>query len=168
MGNDASEFVGLLLQNQRRIYGLIQALVPGGSDADDVHQETCAVLWQKFGEFTPGTNFAAWALRIARYQVMAYYTTKRRAKARLSDETLEAVVERMAARPEREDARVAALDGCLQDLPEPDRQLLEWRYRGGATVEELARHTGKSVVAAYKALHRAHERLQLCMRGRLA
>lgn len=171
MGNATdrpAEFMRLFLENQRRIYGLILALVPNGPDADDIHQETCAVLWQKFDEFAAGTNFSAWALRIARFQVMAYYTTRRRTRARLSDETLDAVVEKLAARPEREDARSAALDGCLQDLPDPDRQLLVLRYRGGASVEEVARQSGKSVVAAYKALHRAHERLLQCMRGKLA
>ena len=158
----------LFLENQRRITGLILALVPHGPDADDILQETCAVLWQKFDEFDPGSNFAAWSLRIARFQVMAYYTTKRRTKARLSDETLDMVVERLASRPEREDARSAALDGCLDDLPEPDRRLIELRYRGGASVEEVARRSGKTVLAVYKALYRAHDRLLQCMRGKLA
>ncbi|MBI3858468.1 MAG: sigma-70 family RNA polymerase sigma factor [Planctomycetes bacterium] len=163
-----AQFMRLYLEHQRRIYGLILALVPAGPDADDVLQEACAVLWQKFDEFTPGTNFGAWALRIARYQVMAFYTTRRRQKARLSDETLEAVVERMSARTDREDARSAALDGCLEGMPAPDRELIELRYRAGASVEDVARRSGKTVEAAYKALHRAHERLLQCMRGKLA
>jgi len=163
-----ARFMRLFLEHQRRIYGLILALVPNGPDADDILQETCGVLWQKFDEFDPGTNFAAWSLRIARYQVMAYYTTRRRQKARLSDETLDAVVERMSIPAPREDARSAALDGCLGDLPEPDRLLIDLRYRGGASVEEVAARTGKTVVAAYKALHRAHDRLLQCMRGKLA
>jgi RNA polymerase sigma-70 factor (ECF subfamily) len=163
-----AEFMRLFLQNQRRLCGLILALVPNGPDADDILQETSAVLWQKYSEFEAGSNFAAWALRIARFQVMAYYTTKRRQKARLSDETLDAVVERMASRTEREDARSVALEGCLADLPEEERRLIELRYRGGATVDEVARRSGKTVVAAYKALHRAHERLLQCMRGKLA
>jgi RNA polymerase sigma-70 factor (ECF subfamily) len=164
----APDFLRLILQHQRRIYGLILALVPNGPDADDILQETSAVLWQKFDEFDPGSNYAAWALRIARYQVMAYYTTKRRTKARLSDETLDAVVERLASRTEREDARSVALDGCLADLPEEDRRLIELRYRGGASVPDVARSSGRTVEAAYKALHRAHERLLQCMRGKLA
>jgi RNA polymerase sigma-70 factor, ECF subfamily len=163
-----ARFMRVYLDHQRRIYGLIRALVPHAPDADDILQETSAVLWQKFDEFDPATNFAAWSLRIARYQVMAYYTTRRRQKARLSDETLDAVVQRMSAPVPREDARSAALDGCLGDLPESDRQILELRYRGGATVEELAQRTGKTVLAAYKALHRAHDRLLQCMRGKLA
>ena len=119
------QFVRLYLQNQKRIQGLILALVPRGADADDVLQEASAVLWQKFSEFEPGTNFAAWALRIARYQVMAYYTTQKRQRARLSDETLDAVVDKMAVRREREESRSVALDGCLAGLDRADRDLLK-------------------------------------------
>jgi len=162
-----AQFVRLFLQEQRRLYALILALVPRGADADDILQETSAVMWQKFDEFQAGTNFAAWALRIARYQVMAYYSTRRRQQARLSDETLDAVVDRLSLRGEREDARSSALDGCLGDLPEPDRKLIELRYRSGASVEDVARSSGRSVEAAYKALHRAHDRLLQCMRGKL-
>ncbi|HVR83997.1 MAG TPA: sigma-70 family RNA polymerase sigma factor [Planctomycetota bacterium] len=162
------QFVRLFLQNQKRIHGLILALVPKGTDADDILQEASAVMWQKFAEFELGTNFAAWALRIARYQVMAYYTAQKRQRARLSDETLDAVVEKMAARPDREEARAVALDSCLAGLDRTDRDLLDQRYRSGATVEELARQSGKTVFAVYKALNRAHDRLLGCMRGRLS
>ena len=40
---DGESFTRLLLQNQRRIAGLIHSLVPRGADADDVMQEACAV-----------------------------------------------------------------------------------------------------------------------------
>ncbi len=162
-----ARFVRLLLQHQRRVYGLILALVPHGPDADDILQETCSILWEKFGEFDPQTNFAAWALRIARYQVMAYYSTRRRRKARLSDETIDAVLDRLAARPDREDHRAAALDGCLTRLPDRERRLLEERYRGGATPAELARRAGTTVFAVYKALDRIHDRLLDCIQNKL-
>jgi len=160
------QFVRLYLQNQKRIQGLILALVPKGADADDVLQEASAVMWQKFAEFELGTNFAAWALKIARYKVMAYYTSRRRQRARLSDETLDTVVEKMAVRTAREETRSIDLDGCLANLDRSDRELLEQRYRGGATVEEMARQTGRTAFAVYKALNRAHDRLLSCMRGK--
>jgi RNA polymerase sigma-70 factor (ECF subfamily) len=162
------QFVRLFLQHQKRIHGLILALVPRGADADDILQEASAVMWQKFAGFELGTNFAAWALKIARFQVMAYYTSQKRQRARLSDETLDAVVEKLAARPEREEARTVALDGCLAGLDRDDRDLLTLRYRGGASVDEMARQSGKTVFAVYKALDRAHDRLLSCMRGRLS
>ena len=162
-----ARFVRLFLQHQRRIHGLILALVPHGPDADDILQETSSVLWEKFDDFDAGTNFAAWALRIARFQVMAYYSTKRRARARLSDETIDAVVEKMAARPARDDARAAALDGCLEGLDRDDRALLEQRYRAEVPTEELARASGRTVFAVYKALDKIHDRLLQCVQGKL-
>ncbi|HLY10162.1 MAG TPA: sigma-70 family RNA polymerase sigma factor [Planctomycetota bacterium] len=162
------QFVRLFVQNQKRIQGLILALVPKGADADDILQEASAVMWQKFSEFELGTNFAAWALRIARYQVMAYYTAQKRQRARLSDESLDAVVETLARRAEREEDRTLALEGCLAGLDRSDRELLDLRYRSGATVGDLARQSGKTVFAVYKALNRAHDRLLGCMRGKLS
>jgi RNA polymerase sigma-70 factor (ECF subfamily) len=98
---------------------------------------------------------------------MAYYSTKRRHRARLSDETMDLVIERLAARPARDDARSAALDGCLEGLPRDDRTLLDERYRGGVSADELARASGRSVFAVYKALDKIHERLLQCVQGKL-
>ncbi len=53
-------FMRLLLANQQRIYGLILALVPNWNDADDIMQETSAVMWAKFDDYEAGTDFAAW------------------------------------------------------------------------------------------------------------
>jgi RNA polymerase sigma-70 factor, ECF subfamily len=80
-------YLGLLLAHQRRIFAYVLALVPHWSDAEDVVQETSAVLWRKFDEFTPGTDFNAWALSIARYQVMNFRKKQRRGPARLSEQT---------------------------------------------------------------------------------
>ena len=121
-------FTRLLLQNQKRIYGLILALVPNGPDADDILQEACSVMWRRFDEFEQGTNFSAWALRIARFQVMAYYTNQKRKRARLSDENVETMIDRLASRIEKADDRSAALAGCLEKLAERDRRLLLLRY----------------------------------------
>ncbi|WP_414660671.1 sigma-70 family RNA polymerase sigma factor [Horticoccus sp. 23ND18S-11] len=94
---DGEAFTRLLLQHQKRIAGLIFSLVPRGADADDAMQETCAVLWRKFGEFEPGTDFRAWALRIARFQMLNHYRRRQRAQARLSDETIEALASTCAS-----------------------------------------------------------------------
>ena len=56
---DQYDFGRLFVQYQPRIYGYIRSLVADRSDAEDMLQETASVLWQKFDEFTPGTNFLA-------------------------------------------------------------------------------------------------------------
>lgn len=164
---DGEAFTRLLLQNQRRIAGLIFSLVPRGPDADDVMQETCAVLWRKFGEFQPGTDFGAWALRIARFQVMGYYNRRRRAQARLSDETIESVADTLAAARWESSDRAEALRSCLAQLKERDFDLIQRRYHAEEKIDEIAARLGGSVDAIYKALARLHVRLLACVNAKL-
>jgi RNA polymerase sigma-70 factor (ECF subfamily) len=164
---DGEIFTRLLLQNQRRIAGLIFSLVPRGTDADDVMQETCVVLWRKFGEFQLGTDFGAWALRIARFQVMSYYARQKRAQARLSDETIESLAESLAdARWESSD-RVEALRACVGQLKARESELVRRRYHSGENVNEIADHLSSTVHAVYKALARLHVRLVACVNAKL-
>jgi DNA-directed RNA polymerase specialized sigma24 family protein len=47
-------------------------------DARDVLLETNLVLWQKIGEFEPGSNFGAWARKIAYFQALAFLRDRKR------------------------------------------------------------------------------------------
>ena len=59
------QFVSLILANQLRIHGFIRSLVPNHADVEDLFQQTSIVLWRKFKDYEAGTNFAAWAMRVA-------------------------------------------------------------------------------------------------------
>ena len=62
------EFISLVMANQRKIYSFIVHFVPNRSDADDLFQETVALMWEKFKIFEEGTSFAAWGIQIAHYK----------------------------------------------------------------------------------------------------
>jgi RNA polymerase sigma-70 factor (ECF subfamily) len=162
--NDAEEFTRLLLQNHRRIMGLILALVPNGQDADDILQESSAVMWRRFGDFEPGTNFAAWALRIARFQVMSYYDREKRARARLSDESVDSLTDQLARPDWDSPARIEALRHCVGRLREREIELIRRRYYSEQNVPEIARETGATIHAVYKSLNRLHLALLRCIR----
>ena len=164
------QFTRLLLQNQKRFWGLILSLVPNGSDADDILQETCAVMWRKYSEFEPGTDFAAWGLSIARFQVMRYYSRRKSERARLSDEVIEAVALKFAApgQAEKTTARSAALKGCLTKLKSVQFDTLHRRYDEAQTVEEIAEEMNVSIHAIYKRLDRTYQQLHSCITSTLS
>src|SRR6516165_3336353 len=72
------EFVRLLGQNQRWLLIYVTSLVPVWSDTEEVIQETNLVLWREFDRFESGTNFTAWAFRVALNQVLAWRKRRRR------------------------------------------------------------------------------------------
>jgi RNA polymerase sigma factor (sigma-70 family) len=66
------EFSELIRLYSSQMLAYIDSLLLNRSDAEGLFQDTCIVLWQKFDEFRRGTNFLAWALRIADYKVMNF------------------------------------------------------------------------------------------------
>jgi RNA polymerase sigma-70 factor, ECF subfamily len=164
---DGEEFTRLLVQNQKRLWGLILSLVPNGADAEDVMQETCAVMWRKFGEFERGTDFGAWGLRVARFQVMSYYSRQRRVQARLSDETIEAIAEMLATPHWETSTRGEALAKCLNKLQPRELDLVQRRYHAEQRIEQIAAELGETAHAIYKALARLQVRLLTCVQATL-
>ena len=157
------EFVQLFTRHARRIYGFIWTLRPNVVDAEEIFQETSAVLWDKFDQFEAGTDFMAWACRIAHYKVLSQQQRRQRDRLHFSEAFIETVAAENQACESTLDARQRALVECLKKLSERDRDLLERRYFAGATTKVVAEQVGRSVDAVYKALNRIHEALFQCI-----
>ena len=84
-----------------------------------------------------------------------------------NQEILEAVAQTAATMQEELDERHVALSDCLQKLHQRDRALVLTRYEPGASVEEAARCSGRSLDAAYKALFRIRRLLFDCVTRRM-
>lgn len=153
----------LMTQHQRRVFSYIYTLVPDRHDAEDILQETCLVVCEKFETFRLGTDFAAWACQIAYWQVRAARTKYARSKVIFNQEVLDAVAHTAASMGNEVSARHEALARCLQKLAPRDRELVLTRYEQGRGVEEAARCSGRSLEAAYKALSRIRKLLFDCV-----
>jgi RNA polymerase sigma-70 factor, ECF subfamily len=167
---DRGRLVALLTCHQQRILAYIHALVPNPNDAQDVLQQTCLVICEKFQEFDPASDFLAWAREIAWWQVRAARQKFARSKMLFDDDVLEAIARTAAEeRPDQDqDQRLEALSRCLERLLPRDRALVLARYERGVDVQDAAKRSGRSLQAAYKALTRIRKLLFDCVTNRLA
>lgn len=123
------EFTRLLVSNQRRIYGFIFTLIQDHGSADDVLQETTALLWKKFDSFELGTDFGAWAMRVARFKVLEWRRKQQRIPLPIEEELLlELAAKAEEAQGHDGIGRREALEHCLLKLSERDTSLLHERY----------------------------------------
>jgi RNA polymerase sigma-70 factor len=159
---DREEFARLFSRNARRIYGFIMTLVFNHHDAEEVFQNTNVVLWNKFADFQPGTNFFAWASRIAYFEVLSLMKQQRRSRT-FSDEALELLANEAIALSDQSTERFEALEECLARLNAPDRELLQERYYYQRPPKQIAASQSKSVHAIYRALSRIHNMLLNCV-----
>jgi RNA polymerase sigma-70 factor (ECF subfamily) len=160
--------VPLLMQHERQIFAYIYTLVPHRHDAQDILQETCLTIYDKFADFSPGTDFMAWAMRIAWWKVRAARQKFARAKVIFNDEVMEAVSHTAATMAEEISPMQAALAQCLTKLNERDRRMILTRYERGSGVERAAMVSGRTLQAAYKALMRIKQVLHDCVLNTMA
>ena len=160
--------MALMTRHQRQIFAYIYTLVPDRHDAEDLLQETSLVVCEKFDDFTPGTDFVAWACQIAWWRIRYSRQKFARSKVVFDDEVLAAVAQTAGEMAPELDERHEALALCLKKLPTRDRELVLTRYEPGSGVAEAARRSGRSMDAAYKALNRLRKLLHDCVTNQLA
>lgn len=161
------EFIQLLTTSQSRIYAYILSLVFDADLADDILQQTNAVLWEKSQDFELGTNFVAWSFRIAYFQVLA--DRKRRQRDRLIFD--DAAVSTLAAMSEQTDGRFELrqkhLRTCLEQLNERQRECVRRRYDANSSLDRIADAMGLKANAVKQLLFRARNALHRCVDAKL-
>jgi len=166
--DQTERFVELLTRYQQRIFLFILSLVPNQGEAEEVLQDTTLVLWRKFGEFEPGTNFKAWAFQVAYLKVQQYWERQNHDRLRFNEAFLRRVADMAAKTPDTIDRRREALTRCLEKLPKKDCDMIRCRYRIGGSVKAAAEELGRSTHAIYKALVRVRRILYDCVKIKLA
>jgi RNA polymerase sigma-70 factor, ECF subfamily len=158
-----SGFVELMTQHQGRLYGYVLTLSGDPDVANDVLQETNIVLWKQWRQFEPGSNFKAWSFRIAHFQFMAFRQKRLRDRVLFSDELLATLASEVLDVDETHEERAAALEKCLELLPDRSRTAIRLRYADQLNVGEMARQLGRNVNAVYQLLFRARQSLIECV-----
>ena len=95
--HDDSAFVAQLTECQVPLGLYVRSLMPGDRAAGDVVQQANAKIWEKRADFQPGTNFKAWAMSIARFEVLNYRKQQARdTRLTFSDELEVTIASEMA------------------------------------------------------------------------
>ncbi len=160
-------FVRLLASHERTIYAYILSLVPNWADADDIFQETNIRLLRDFGKFDPNSSFAAWAIRVAYYQVLTWRKRAARRQLIFDDDVLRSIAERHKAFIPHAEFRQSALSECIKHLSTPSRELLGHCYAPDARVKEVAKTLRRTAPAVYKSLQRIRSALRECVERRM-
>lgn len=166
-GDRGERFMSLYMAIQRRLYGYVISMIPDETVVDDIVQDSVSVMWNRFDEFKPGTDFAAWAIAIAKNRIFVYIKQKRKQKRNFSPQTIEAIQRTVETKSDDEDYRLDALRNCVKKLDSQDRQLLILRYEVDATLKGVSQRVGQSLNTIYNRLYRIRIMLMTCVKKTL-
>jgi RNA polymerase sigma-70 factor (ECF subfamily) len=159
----AELLVRLLTRHQEALFRYIFALLPHEEDAKDVLQETSVALCRKFEDYDPDKPFLAWAYRFAYLEVLKQRERNHRGARLLS----RGLIERLAREREQHEpvleARLLALEDCLQELPPADQELIRQRYQQKAGTDALVRQFETSRRTLFRQLDRIRRILSDCI-----
>jgi RNA polymerase sigma-70 factor (ECF subfamily) len=159
-------FMHLYSGKERCIFKYIYTLVHNEAAAEDILQETTQAMWTKFDEFEMGTNFVAWALRIAHYRVLKHWASQTKGMI-FNSQLVESLAQRAQDHIQQDSRKKMALRRCMKKLPERDMNLIKLRYQEGASVKKVAEQVSRGIKGVYKSLNRIRWQLLECIQRSL-
>lgn len=161
-------FVAQLTAHQQCLLVYVRGLMPGDENADEVLQRTNAKIWEKRDDFDMGSNFRAWSIAVARFEVLSYRKQLTRdARVILSDELELTIADELEKVQDNLADRRGALKSCLDELNTHSRQMLLARYTSSSSLTELAEHFGRSAGGFRVTLSRLRSKLMECVEAKL-
>ncbi|WP_246175029.1 sigma-70 family RNA polymerase sigma factor [Bradyrhizobium paxllaeri] len=132
--------------------------------AEDAFQEAMLRIWQKSYLFDPARGGAmSWMVTVVRRVALDRLPARRTAPVSLTDESVVAVLEALSNQVPYDPALAPDLRKCLGLLEQNYRQSVLLAYYYGLSYEELAAHSAVPVGTIRTWIHRAVEKLQLCL-----
>lgn len=163
----SEEFVQLFTRHQRRLYLFILSQWPNPIEAEEILQEANVIIWTKYSQFMPGTNFFAWTCQIARYEFLKHRERRIKDRLQFSDEFVSMVADEVEQRSDALDYRREALISCLRKLNPKDRELIQKRYSPGQSGKTVAEFLNRPANAVYQSLSRIRRTLHVCINRQL-
>ena len=160
---DQERFMRHWTSAQPAVANYVHALVRDHGSARDVLQETAVVLFRRFAEYDGERPFVAWALGIARFQVMGLRRDAARSLVTFDEALLTRFTETWADLVPESSDRGELLESCMDRLSAHARRTLRLRYFEELTADEIAVRLGGSGPSIRVTLQRIREQLRACI-----
>ncbi|SHJ74107.1 RNA polymerase sigma-70 factor, ECF subfamily [Rubritalea squalenifaciens DSM 18772] len=157
------EYLQLIASHQGLIYSHIRKMVMDAHGAQDVLQETNLMLWQKFDKYEMGTNFGAFACKVAYFKALEYIRKRKRSEFLSFDSDIVEALGEQAEVASVEQDYEDALNTCMQKLNPKEQKLLKMRYYDKATVRGIAEEMECSEGSLQQLFFRIRKALKICI-----
>jgi len=164
----SEQFITLLNAAHGRLLGFLRVMLGNNADAEDVLQRASMTIWRKFGEYDAAKDFFAWASSFAFYEAKNFQRVSARSRLHFDDELLERLAEERVTDLDHREARLAAMDHCIEELDNPSRELVREFYLNNTELTVLADRLGRAPQTLYNKLNVLRRLLAECMKQRLA
>lgn len=146
------------------LFGICSRILRDRDAAEDAFQEAMLRIWQKSYLYDPARGSAiGWMTVVTRNVVLDRLPERRIRFVSLADENVAALVEKLSGPGSGESGLAPDLLKCLGLLEQNYRKCVILAYHYGLSYEELAEQSSVPLGTIKTWIHRAVEKLQLCL-----
>ncbi|MFN9603554.1 MAG: sigma-70 family RNA polymerase sigma factor [Planctomycetota bacterium] len=146
----------------------VGAVVRDFSARDDLLQEIAVAILESFDRYDSTKPFQSWALGIARNQVHNYFRRVSRDRLTFDEQIIAHLADAFDASASDAMPSMQFLRGCMEQLDDTERRILEGRYRDDMKPAAIAQRMNSNANAVAKTLQRLRDALRDCIRNQSA
>jgi RNA polymerase sigma-70 factor (ECF subfamily) len=164
-----SEFVKRLMEHRSMLHSFVYAMLRDPHLTEDILQEVAVVLWSKYQEFKPGTDFGAWARSVAYREILSARRSEARAHRYMDEACSQEILAAYQRREETVDTAThrQALKRCMGQLNSDLREMMRCRYALSMSSRQIAAKFSRTAQAVDAIVYRIKKLLSDCVRSRL-
>lgn len=166
LSRDAEEFTALWTKSHSSVAAFVRSLTPCADQAEEIMQRVAVTLVRKFGDFDRKRAFGAWAIGVAKNEVLYYRRQRATDKHMFDDDLVHQIATSYQVIAEDNPAK-ELLDGCLEQVRGRARHALWLRYFDGFSSDRVADEMKLSSGAVRMLLCRTRSALKECIERQL-
>lgn len=163
MENTKDKLLSDVLHFKDRIWSYIFSIVRDYHLSEDVLQEVCLFLVNSADKYDSSRSFLPWALGVARNKSYEAIRKNQRQGTLLEDNILKKLQETISNINREENVRLEALQKCLSQISEENRDLMTMKYIERFSAEKIAGIINRSRTATFSLLQRIRTSLAGCI-----
>lgn len=153
---NARAFETLMKRYTSSVYGAALRLMKDEENAQEVTQMAFIQAYRHLDSWR-GENFGAWVTIIANHIALRMLEKEKRRQTDPLDENTDPPNEEY---DEQRELQLQALEQAITQLPEAERQIIQWHYYEGVTLQTIAQRLGQTENNIKVRIFRIRERLK--------
>ena len=158
---NARAFETLMKRYTSSVYGAALRLMKDTENAQEVTQMAFIQAYRHLDSWR-GENFGAWVTIIANHIALRMLEKEKRRQTDPLDENTDAPDE---SYDEQKEQQLQAMEAAIAQLPEADRQLIQWHYYQSIPLSTIAQRLGQTENNIKVRMYRIRERIKRKMQS---
>ena len=158
---NARAFETLMKRYTSSVYGAALRLMKDEENAQEVTQMAFIQAYRQLDSWR-GENFGAWVTIIANHIALRMLEKEKRRQTDPLDENIDPPDE---SYDEQKEQQLQAMEAAIAQLPEADRQLIQWHYYESIPLQTIAQRLGQTENNIKVRMFRIRERIKKRMQS---